>query len=213
MGKACQDKTTTLFEQVGEFGVYQLVLFLLVGLISFIPAIVGYSFSFYAATPNYRCQIPSYPNDTYEIQNDFHKNLVDKYIPRSSDNSYRDKYDKCRIKWNLVCQNSAKKSLFSTFYFIGTYGVILCGILSDRFGRKKTTYGFILANAILNISLTFLITYDLINYDLRQTLFAVIRLLSGIASNVYSVSVVLEYNLGDNTRACANSSKPSFEPS
>lgn len=124
MGKACQDKTTTLFEQVGEFGVYQLVLFLLVGLISFIPAIVGYSFSFYAATPNYRCQIPSYPNDTYEIQNDFHKNLVDKYIPRSSDNSYRDKYDKCRIKvfngekkFNLTkCENW----VYSKKYFDNT---------------------------------------------------------------------------------------------
>lgn len=98
MKKESQDKITILFEQVGEFGLYQLVLFVLVGLISFIPAIVGYSFSFYAATPNYRCQIPSFPNDTYEIQSEYHQTLVDKYIPRSSANSYKDIYDKCRIK-------------------------------------------------------------------------------------------------------------------
>lgn len=47
-------QTEEIFKQVGEFGPYQLFIFILVGLTAFIPAIVGYSYSFYAATPNHR---------------------------------------------------------------------------------------------------------------------------------------------------------------
>jgi hypothetical protein len=48
------EKIESIFKEIGEFGRYQLLIFILVGIISFVPAIVGYSFGFYAATPSHR---------------------------------------------------------------------------------------------------------------------------------------------------------------
>ena len=48
------EKIENIFKEIGEFGRYQLLIFVLVGIISFVPAIVGYSFGFYAATPSHR---------------------------------------------------------------------------------------------------------------------------------------------------------------
>ena len=48
------EKIENIFKEIGEFGRYQLLIFILVGIISFVPAIVGYSFGFYAATPFHR---------------------------------------------------------------------------------------------------------------------------------------------------------------
>ena len=47
-------KTDDIYKQIGEFGPYQLLVFILVGIIAFIPAIVGYSYSFYGAVPDHR---------------------------------------------------------------------------------------------------------------------------------------------------------------
>jgi hypothetical protein len=145
-------KIEGIFAEIGEFGPYQLLVFVLVGITAFIPAIVGYSYSFYAAVPDFRCKIPHLANDTYEVWNGFHQEQIEMYVPLKKDASYKNMYDNCHIKvysdndlanftlakcdeyvysreyfketlmtkWNLVCDNSSKKSLFSTLYFIGS---------------------------------------------------------------------------------------------
>lgn len=127
------------------------------------------------------------------------------------------------FKWNLVCDGSPRRSLFSTFYFIGNYGVLLSGIMSDklaffknqfvqnllvlfnlkkkqivnkkyffcRFGRKFTAYSFVLANAVFNIAIAVLVSADFADTNLQQILFAILRLLTGLAMNVYAVAVVI----------------------
>jgi hypothetical protein len=50
---------------------------------------------------------------------------------------------------------------------------------------------FIVANAVLNILLTILISIKSIDVGTQQILFGVIRLFCGISSNVYAVAVVL----------------------
>lgn len=50
---------------------------------------------------------------------------------------------------------------------------------------------FIIANAVLNIILTFLISAKNIDADLQQLFFGIVRLFCGIASNVYAVAVVI----------------------
>lgn len=42
------------FKQIGEFGVYQLLIFILVGLTSCIPALLAYSYIFISGTPEHR---------------------------------------------------------------------------------------------------------------------------------------------------------------
>ena len=42
------------FKSVGEIGIYQLILVCLVSNVTFLPSFVGFSFSFYGASPSHR---------------------------------------------------------------------------------------------------------------------------------------------------------------
>jgi len=166
--KNLNKKIDEIFKQVGEFGPYQCTLFFLIGITAFVPAIVGYSYSFYGATPEFRCKLPIIANDSFEIIDEWHQSEINKYIPLAKEKSINNPYEKCYIKifnsndtlnannnftlekcdswvyskkyfnstlitdWNLVCDHTSKKTLFSTLYFVGTYGVLLNGFLSDR---------------------------------------------------------------------------------
>jgi hypothetical protein len=87
-------KIDEIFKEIGEFGPYQLFVFVLLGVIAFIPSIVGYSYSFYGATPDFRCKIPSLDNDTYESMGIWHDLEIKKYIPLENNNQFK----KCLIK-------------------------------------------------------------------------------------------------------------------
>lgn len=92
-------KIEYVYKQIGEFGPYQFLIFVLAGTSTFIPAIVGFGPSFYAAVPSFRCKIPHLENDTYEIANSYHQRLVDKYIfPSSKETSFKDIYDRCNLR-------------------------------------------------------------------------------------------------------------------
>jgi OCT family organic cation transporter-like MFS transporter 4/5 len=53
------------------------------------------SFMLYFSLFN-RCKLPDYENDTYLVQNDYHRSLIDKYIPRENGPNATD-YDQCNI--------------------------------------------------------------------------------------------------------------------
>lgn len=117
-------KIDDIYKEVGEFGPYQLVLFCLIGVTAFIPALVGYSFSFYAAIPDFRCRLPDLYNDTYAIQNEQHQLLVNKYIPQDKSDGFKSKYDKCNL-YNYSDTGNATKSkcnkwVYSKQYFEDT---------------------------------------------------------------------------------------------
>lgn len=66
---------------------------------------------------------------------------------------------------------------------------------------------FILANALINIILAVLINFKPFDENTQQISFAVLRLLSGVASNVYSVCVVLAIEIcGPSKRVMAANS-------
>lgn len=37
-------------------------------------------------------------NDTYEIKSDYHRELIEKFIPLAKGKSIKDEYDKCNLK-------------------------------------------------------------------------------------------------------------------
>ena len=108
-------KIDNIFKEIGEFGVYQFILILLIGSVSFIQSFLNYGFSFYAATPEFRCQIPELANDTYESMGSWHNELIDKYIPIDADKHYI----KCSIKVynnDTTDTNSTEKNCNSYVY-------------------------------------------------------------------------------------------------
>ena len=54
---------------------------------------------------HFRCAIPGFQNDSFEVQSDAHQQLINSSIPPSSDGTSR--YDKCHIYASSVSGNSA----------------------------------------------------------------------------------------------------------
>ncbi len=85
-----------------------------------IEAINAYSGGFYTNEPNHRCKLPGWElNDTYEIQNDYHKEMIQKYIPPPKDEFLGD-YDGCHLKIidnENVTLESCQSWVYSRKYF------------------------------------------------------------------------------------------------
>ena len=75
--------TDDILKKIGEFGKYQFLILLLVGLTSNLGALSAYAIVFMAATPEHRCAISMNTSDTFEIQNRNHELLVNKYIAKN----------------------------------------------------------------------------------------------------------------------------------
>ncbi|XP_067675920.1 organic cation transporter protein-like [Haliotis asinina] len=91
-------KFDDVLRKLGEFGPYQKWLYLLLCL----PAIPGsvqviQAVVFLFAVPEHRCAIPGLTNDTYEIQNAFHGQLISRYIPMTSGYYGEEKYSRCQL--------------------------------------------------------------------------------------------------------------------
>ncbi|XP_061178604.1 organic cation transporter protein-like [Saccostrea echinata] len=82
-------KFDDILQEVGEFGKYQKFVYFLLCIPSFACGLFMMHLVFVMETPNYRCKLKDYPNDTYLVQNMEHRRLVDIFIPRDSVGSYR----------------------------------------------------------------------------------------------------------------------------
>jgi len=108
-----------LFKQTGEFGLYQALVFVLVGLTACIPATLAYNYVFISGTPEFRCKIPALDNDTYEIASEAHRHLVNLYVPRTANNQY----EKCKLNVLNSTTNATAKCdsyVFSKKYYTKT---------------------------------------------------------------------------------------------
>ena len=189
----------------------------MVGSLSTVCAIVGFQTVFTDASPEFRCRLPSdlFKNDTYEITSNNQLNLVEKYIPIDPKT---DKYDTCHLnspngtnttiechewvyskqyfdrtiitEWNFVCSRLVQKGVYKSIFFAGTFGVILIGILGDRFGRQRTAHIFITLNSLVFI-LNAIVLNFVKNEKVAQGLFGFLRFSIGFVSNVYAVVTVL----------------------
>ena len=54
---------------------------------------------------HFRCAIPGFQNDSYEVQSEAHQQLINSSIPPSSDGTGR--YDKCHLHASQVSGNGA----------------------------------------------------------------------------------------------------------
>ncbi|XP_060072925.1 organic cation transporter protein-like [Ylistrum balloti] len=84
-----------ILEKLGDFGRYQKWLYSLICISSAFVGLFAVISAILLGTPEHRCKIPGYDNDTYHIQNDDHLTLINKFIPPSSDETYL--YDQCHL--------------------------------------------------------------------------------------------------------------------
>lgn len=47
-------KPVEIYDDIGEIGRYQLTMFFLIGSLAIVPSLIGYSYVFIAATPDFR---------------------------------------------------------------------------------------------------------------------------------------------------------------
>lgn len=171
-------KFDDILVRVGEFGFYQKRLYLILC----IPAInVGcymMMLVYTMHTPDHRCKIPGYDNDTFLEQSDYHRQLINMSIPDPDDPDSIYKYDRCHIiqyksnvssqvkctewvydksvfqetfasKVNLVCDDSLKTSHAQMIFYFGVLaGDVGFGSLADVIGRKKA----LVISAVLQVS-------------------------------------------------------------
>lgn len=81
-------KFDDILKDVGEFGKYQKVVYFLLCLPSFATGLFMMHLVFVMETPNYRCKIADYPDDTFDVRDPGHQRLVEMTIPRDSIGDY-----------------------------------------------------------------------------------------------------------------------------
>jgi hypothetical protein len=71
----------------------------------------------------FRCKLLSYPNDTYEVQSEYHQHLINLTIPRSDDETLD--YDRCYMYVTTGAGNSTKEKcnewVYETTVFESTF--------------------------------------------------------------------------------------------
>ncbi|KAJ8300620.1 hypothetical protein KUTeg_022139 [Tegillarca granosa] len=146
-------KYEEIVKKLGDFGTYQKRLYFLLC----IPAISIGSFMMMiivvTETPDHRCRIPNYSNDTFAVQGHYHQDLINLSIPVSEDTTKI--YDQCHVyiysnvttddnytyEMNLVCNDALKTSHAQMIYYFGVLsGDLIIGQIADLLGRKIGLY-------------------------------------------------------------------------
>ncbi|KAL3881602.1 hypothetical protein ACJMK2_028020 [Sinanodonta woodiana] len=86
-----------LLSLLGDFGRYQKILYCILVIPTGIISMQIMSPIFILAVPDHRCALPDLSNDTYAIQNEEHEQLVNKYIPMTTDYTGAASYSSCTI--------------------------------------------------------------------------------------------------------------------
>ncbi|XP_073419602.1 solute carrier family 22 member 7 [Dendrobates tinctorius] len=91
-------------------------------------------------------------------------------------------------QWDLVCDRKWMNQAAATFFFLGlTIGSLICGFLSDRFGRRKILLVSFLVSAVFGAMSALSVSY---------VMFSICRLLWGaglMGMTLISISLALEW--------------------
>ncbi|CAI9729433.1 organic cation transporter protein-like isoform X1 [Octopus vulgaris] len=192
-----------ILTKIGGFGRYQLKELLILS-----PLIVGNGIStllfvFVLYVPNFRCAIPGWKNDTFQIHSAVQSQYVEHYIPKdnphcmvykwnNSEESVLEKpfeevpcrswvYDESSVpgtaatEMDLVCSREVFQSLVNMLFMGGIFvGSLFFGVISDWKGRRVSLYLSLVLWILSSLPLYFV-------NDIK--LLAVLRFLIGFSGN------------------------------
>ena len=195
---------------LGSLGTYQIFVFVVLGLLAALPAMVGFSFDLNVGTPDHYCRLSA--NETFDESSASYKAFLARLpvaptnydrrctmFKNSSSNVDRvpcengwvfdmEKYgETLSTEHSLVCEKFHLRAFTQNLYSAGTAGSLLTGLLSDRWGRRKTIYLLVILLIItLNVMQLFL-------YAPAHQLFVftICRFFQGFSSTFFSVALVL----------------------
>ena len=103
-------------------------------------------------------------DDPNHFGNCSHQNFTEEEIdcPNSAEYVYAPfEFEETLVtKWNLVCGQSAKVAMVLTMFVLGQMiGSLLCGRMSDKWGRKKTLMLSILCSSLASLLGSFMPEY------------------------------------------------------
>lgn len=96
------------------------------------------------------------PDDYYCVDEDYETGENATCIAGCRDYEFSSTDTSVVTEWSLVCDKRYLSALINTFYFTGlTIGSLSCGILADRFGRRKVILCAVYVQGLLGASLYF----------------------------------------------------------
>ena len=175
-----------------------------------LPSMVGFSFHLNVGAPDHYCRLSA--NETYDESSASYKAFLarlpvaptnyDRRCTMFKNTSANVERVPCEKGWvfdmakygetlstehSLVCEKFHLRALTQNLYSAGTAGSLLTGLLSDRWGRRKTIYLLVILMIItLNVMQLFL-------YAPAHQLFVftICRFFQGFSSTFFSVALVL----------------------
>ena len=203
---------------LGSFGLYQIGVFLLLGLLAMVPSMVSLSFNLNVGTPKHRCRFSE--NETFEKPSRLYEqflqrlpaqvSVLDRQCMMFESNSSSNlvpcqhgyvfdlnKYGHTlSTELSLVCDRFHLRALTQNAFTAGTAGSLFTGLLSDRWGRRKTIY-FLVILLIFALHTMQLFLYSTAH---KLLIFTLCRFVQGFSITFYSVALVLLSELTGPTR-------------
>ena len=187
----------TIFSLIEPFGLYQKKTLAVVGLSSALAAMTIYTTIFTAAKPDLICN-SLFSNHTNLTTCEIWTNIT-RAKQMNKTQLYKCEFDKkyygrtVITDFGLVCDLEYKVNLAQSLYMIGGFSVLFSGWFGDRYGRRKSTSGFlILLTATLAISQLIQAELFAISLSIRYIAYCVTQFLTGAFSfSMYTSCYVL----------------------
>ncbi|XP_068604870.1 solute carrier family 22 member 21-like [Brachionichthys hirsutus] len=160
MSAAGTEDYNDLTSFLGDYGLFQNLIIVMLTLSAFPSGYMTAIFVFISDAPEYRCKesIGSTQNSSWAGPDSCSRYKLN----RSWDETEQcldgwvystDRYTATIVsEWDLVCENAWKVPFSTSLYFVGVLvGSFVCGLLSDRFGRKPVFFSTMFLQAIASL--------------------------------------------------------------
>ena len=145
-------------EHIGEFGRHQRRIFFLVSLIALPLAAQMLIVVFTGAVLEWKCPSPS--GDILHC-NSSHPDCCDKDGSICRGAEFSSESTSIATEWNLACGDRYKSELSQSIFVAGyMFGVLIFGILSDKYGRRRPWLFAYIVGGILTLMSGFVATYE-----------------------------------------------------